>query len=304
MGGTALVLGANLPDLDVLAYLVGPAGDLEWRRGWTHGILALGVLPLLLAGSLFLLARLGRRVWKSPAAPVPGQLFLLSSIAVVSHPILDTLNTYGVRWLMPFSGQWYYGDALFIVDPWVWLLLGSGLIWGWTPRRPRSRARTTAARVALVVVGSYMVGMWLSSVAAGRIIARESEALSGQPVRQVMAGPVPLDVFTREYVVLQDGGYQVGSFRWWANPHLDRTTVQSFPRGRPEHPAFAAAESTQVMRRFLGWARFPTFEVQATGANRFLVHAVDLRYARRAGENFGTVSVPVSLRPASGASLK
>jgi inner membrane protein len=35
-----------------------------------------------------------------------------------------------MRWLSPFSDRWTYGDTLFIVDPWLWLLLGGGLFLG------------------------------------------------------------------------------------------------------------------------------------------------------------------------------
>src|ERR671911_280763 len=58
LGATALVVGANLPDIDVLAYFGGPGADLEWRRGWTHGVLALLILPWLLAGGLLMLHRM------------------------------------------------------------------------------------------------------------------------------------------------------------------------------------------------------------------------------------------------------
>ena len=37
----ALVVGANLPDIDVLAYFAGGDAALGFRRGWTHGVLAL-----------------------------------------------------------------------------------------------------------------------------------------------------------------------------------------------------------------------------------------------------------------------
>ena len=29
---------------------------------------------------------------------------------------------------MPFDNTWFYGDALFIVDPWVWLMLGAPVV--------------------------------------------------------------------------------------------------------------------------------------------------------------------------------
>ena len=56
-----------------------------------------------------------------------GPLLGLAALAVITHPMLDWLNNYGMRWLMPFDGRWSYGDALFIVDPWVWLALGGVL---------------------------------------------------------------------------------------------------------------------------------------------------------------------------------
>ena len=33
---------------------------------------------------------------------------------------------------MPFSDRWFYGDTLFIVDPWLWLILGGAVMLAWT----------------------------------------------------------------------------------------------------------------------------------------------------------------------------
>jgi inner membrane protein len=113
---TALVVGANLPDIDGVTYLVSADLGLYFRRGWTHGLLAITVWPFLLAGALTLLDRL--LGWRSARfAP----LFGLSLLAVATHPALDWLNNYGMRWLMPLDGRWFYGDAVFIIDPWIWL---------------------------------------------------------------------------------------------------------------------------------------------------------------------------------------
>ena len=129
LGTATLLIGANLPDLDVLAYLDGPAADLSFRRGWTHGIPALIVLPLLLTGAILAFDGAGRRLGRRglPSGVVPREVLILAAISVLTHHILDTLNTYGVRWLMPFRGDWFYGDTLFIVDPWLWLILGLGV---------------------------------------------------------------------------------------------------------------------------------------------------------------------------------
>ena len=125
LGTATCVIGANLPDIDAASYFLGRDLALGIRRGWTHGVLAMAVLPPLLAWVMHQVDRV--RCRRMPAArPVPfGRLLVLSYVAVLSHPALDWLNTYGIRLLMPFNGRWFYGDALFIVDPWVWLLLGT-----------------------------------------------------------------------------------------------------------------------------------------------------------------------------------
>ena len=40
------------------------------------------------------------------------------------HPLLDWTNNYGIRFFLPWSQHWSYGDFVFIVDPYLWLILG------------------------------------------------------------------------------------------------------------------------------------------------------------------------------------
>ena len=124
----ALIIGANLPDIDGLAMLVDSDTGLLLRRGWTHGIAAILLLPLVLTGVLVVWRRLTKHTSRLESPPLRIRALLgLSYLAVSTHPPLDWLNNYGMRWLMPFDGDWFYGDAVFIVDPWMWLLLGGGV---------------------------------------------------------------------------------------------------------------------------------------------------------------------------------
>ena len=124
MATPAGLLAANAPDVDAVTMFVSRDLSLGFRRGWTHGVLAMVVLPLVLTAALLVLDRLWAR-WRGrePRARA-GPLLRLTTAGVLSHPLLDWLNTYGVRFLMPFDDTWFYGDALFIIDPWVWLLAG------------------------------------------------------------------------------------------------------------------------------------------------------------------------------------
>jgi inner membrane protein len=279
----------------VLSFFGGPLADLEWRRGWTHGVLALVILPVLLAGVLLLVARIRIGPWRTaPPTVRPGQLLLLSSVAILSHPLLDTLNTYGVRWLMPFSGRWFYGDVLFIVDPWLWLVLGGGLAWAWIRGR-REKVRASApVRWALSLSLAYIAAMAISSMTVRMLVAREIGERYGGAVLAAMAGPLPLTPVTRSFVIEQEDHYRVGTFHWLRRPHV--THIASYPRRSPaEHPAYASAQSISAFRRFMGWARFPTLSLERKGPGQYLVHAVDLRYARASGSGFGTLTVAVRL---------
>jgi inner membrane protein len=125
LAATALFMGVNAPDVDIVSGFLAEYESLAFRRGWTHGVLALVLWPFVLTGVLLAWDRYVRRRRNPGAAPArAGPLLALTAIAIVSHPTLDWLNNYGLRWLMPFSSRWYYGDALFVIDPWFWLLTG------------------------------------------------------------------------------------------------------------------------------------------------------------------------------------
>src|SRR5436309_7543316 len=123
------MIASNLPDIDVLVFASGTP-SVAFRRGWTHGVLADVLLPLLFTGVVVLIAR-----WRGRDDIRPGQMLLLAYVGVLLHVLMDLLNNYGVRLLMPFSGHWFYGDVLFIIDPWLWIILGAGI---WLARRWRS----------------------------------------------------------------------------------------------------------------------------------------------------------------------
>src|SRR5882672_6520881 len=110
LGAATLMIGANFPDIDVVAVPLGVG--IEVRRGVTHGFLALAILPFVLAGIMLLWDRHVRRRRLPDAAPAEfRQLTILAAVAIATHPTLDFMNTYGMRWLMPFVDKWYYADG-------------------------------------------------------------------------------------------------------------------------------------------------------------------------------------------------
>jgi inner membrane protein len=160
---TALVISSNLPDIDVIVRVRGITSYLEHHRGLTHSLVGLAVLALVLA---FLIAYLDRkfRLRRDPfRRPVrPARLFWVSLLGGLGHLFMDFTNTYGVRPLLPFSSRWYYGDLTFIVDPWLWLILGSGAVWLTTNAAARPNTRVAARVVfwlALAVPAALLVAL-------------------------------------------------------------------------------------------------------------------------------------------------
>ncbi len=128
---TALVISSNLPDIDVFMRLEGgTVSYLEYHRGFTHGFVGLAVLAAALTLVLMFIdrrIRLRRDPFRRPLRPV--RIFLLAYLGGLGHTFMDFTNVYGVHPLLPFSGRWFYGDLIFIVDPWIWLILGSAVVW-------------------------------------------------------------------------------------------------------------------------------------------------------------------------------
>jgi len=255
----------------------------------------------VLTGAMLLLDRAVRR-WRRaglPSGVVPTEVLRLAVISILTHPILDTLNVYGVRWLMPFGDQWFYGDTLFIVDPWLWLVLGTGVVLSRPSRAAAERGGgTRAARVALGVASAYVAGMLLLEIASRRIVRRELED-DGLQVERLMVTPRLVTPLIRQVVAAQGDVYQVATFRWLERPHLDPRSRRILPRPRADDRAMAAARATEVGKRFLGWARFPVVEVAAAPSGGSLLHLIDLRYAERADAGFGSATVEVSSPPSA-----
>ena len=291
LGAATLMIGANFPDLDVLAVPFGRA--IDFRRGWTHGVLALVVLPFVLTAAMLVWDRWRRRTREAgePRA-VPRELLLLSALAILTHPTLDWTNSYGLRWLMPFDGRWFYGDALFIVDPWLLAVLGAGVSLARRRERGGAAHPWQPARVAVAVATVYVLGM-LGLHERAESVARRELAGTGRAARALHVVPSPANPF-RWQVIADDGArYWLGAVRPLAAAS-PRVSLDGAPiEQRADDPAVVVAARTPAGRRFLDWARVPFYRV-ARGPEGASVTITDLRYG-------ASVDIPVAGPRASAA---
>jgi inner membrane protein len=285
-----LMISANIPDVDVLVFATGTPW-IEFRRGWTHGVLAQLVLPVALTGAVWLFDRVTRARGStgdraafaaSASAPKPfhvGWTLLLAFVGVYSHVFLDYLNNYGVRLLTPINWQWFYGDAIFIVDPWMWIMMAAGIWLAGTRGRPRP------ARAALVVLTCYVAAMLMSGWAARGIVTDTWRDAWGTGPQALMVGPLPLWPFSRQVIVDAGDHYEYGTFSW------GQRAVTFVPEKIPKNsdaPEVAAARRDHNIRAFLVWARFPFWTIEPTPAGT-RVTVSDMRFAGRNGFSASTI---------------
>lgn len=112
---TGAVLG-TLPDLDVFLRYDDPVDNFTRHRGFSHSLLILPLFALLLMPLL--------RRWYH-AMPL-WRLYAMIALALVTHPLLDSLTAYGTQLLWPLPITPTFISSVFIVDPLytVWLLIG------------------------------------------------------------------------------------------------------------------------------------------------------------------------------------
>ncbi|MCE7796180.1 metal-dependent hydrolase [Sphingobium sufflavum] len=282
LGMATLMIAANLPDLDGITMLTGRS--LIWRRGWTHGPISMVLMPVLLTAVMLLFDRWQARRGTRPAdrLPVrPGWVLVLAGIGMLSHVLMDLLNTYGVRCLMPFADRWFYGDMLFIVDVWLWSMLAIGI---WLSRRRERRGGARAARpalVALILTTAYVGAMGVAGRAAERYATQQIVA-QGLPVpTRVLASPVPIDPFRRQILFEVGDAYGFGDVRWTPGPHFTR--APGLVPTNMGDPAIARARAQDTaVADFLYWSRFPFATVRKDAKGTEVVIG-DARYNQNLG---------------------
>ncbi len=293
LGMATLILAANLPDVDVLGLFFNE--NLAWRRGWTHGPVAMLILPPLLVAAMVAFDRWQTKRGKRPPARLPlhiGWLFALAYIGWFTHPLLDFFNTYGIRLLMPFSDRWFYGDTLFIIDPWLWSALAIGV---WLSRQRRKKDASgprMPAQASIALVATYAAVMGGTSVAAERIATEAVEARGLGPVRTAVSSPAPVDPFRRDIVVATADSYVFGELRWTPAPVL--TLSDQIVPTNLDDPAIAAARREKHMADFLYWSRLP-FATIERHTDETVVRITDARYS--SGATAGRFGEVVKLPP-------
>ncbi len=283
-----LIIGANLPDIDAVATVLGTQ-SLALRRGITHGPIALALLPLLLVGVMLAYDRWrANRRHSELRVPVhAGWLLMLAYAATLSHPFFDWLNSYGIRLLEPFSSEWFAANTLFIIDLWLWAALILGV---WISLRRERRGAANWRSPALIcgaAILAYIAANGLITGRAENLIHAHVQQAHGHAPTKAVANPVPVAFWQRELLwrdaSLQGrGDYSLKLFgdgfdmQAPVPHHMDDPRIDAIRRSSPDAAAF------------LFWSSMPVATFDA-GSVTFS----DQRFTREITRGTFTLKVPV-----------
>lgn len=277
-GLAALILGANMPDIDVFLGWV-PWVPLATHRGFTHGIVGgVLVMPPILAALLLLLDRwqVSRGVrFKSGLAMQPWWLLGLAYLGAATHPFLDLLTTYSVQLYSALSSAWYHADALFIIDVWLWLLLGGTIAWSkYREKRGRPWKRPVQAAIAITIA---YIGMNL--MISERAAAGVREWSGNRPASAIFASPPPVAFWRRDLVWREGDCYRRSRFDPLAGGFGAVAGCQ--PAGMDDPAVQEAIRRDPRLRKFLRWSVMPMAQVSRSRCE-VQVTIGDARYGHRA----------------------
>jgi inner membrane protein len=252
--GLVLILAANIPDIDIVTITRGTFNYFQYHRGITHAIAMTPVMALL---PMLAVCAIGRtmRGWKAA--------YVLSVIGVSSHLLLDWTNTYGVRFLLPFSADWYRLDLNGLTDFWIWGVLLLAFLGPLLGRLvsveigAKPGAGRGLALFALIFILAYDFGRYLIHQRALETL--NSRIYQGGPPIRVAAFPAsagnPL-----EWSGWAERPLFVMRFSMNLGGEFDPTDGTIIYKPEPG-PAIDAARQAFVVRKFLEFAQFPLWRV-------------------------------------------
>lgn len=258
-GLAALILAANMPDIDVF-FGWAPWQPLATHRGFTHGLVGgVVVLPPILFGLLWLLDRwqVGRgATFKSGLEMRPWALLGLCYLGALTHPLLDLLTTYSVQLLSPFSNLWFHADGLFIIDLFLWVLLAGSILWS---KRKEKAGDSNWGRPAQAAIALGLVYIGLNLLISQKAYAAVRSWAGNRPVEALFASPPPVLFWQRSLIWREGSCYRRSSYNplgggFGAVGNCERTNMD-------DPQVVQAIRNSRSLQQFLRWSVMPQAEV-------------------------------------------
>lgn len=235
----AAVWGAvagTLPDLDVFVDHGDPIRNMVLHRAETHAPFWLTLFSLPFAAAV---ARLHGEwpVWK--------RWWLALWLALVTHPLLDTMTVYGTQLGLPFTDHPYGVGSVFIIDPLytVPLLVGTALALAW-----RTERRGRVANAIGLALSTVYLGWGVVAQQQATRVAQASLAAQGIVAERVLVTPTAFNSVLWRVVAMSGDSYHEGFYSLLdATPNV---RFDRFARGTALAGAIANDEGAQRIAAF------------------------------------------------------
>ena len=286
-----LIVASNAPDLDIVAGFRSGVDYLAAHRGPTHGPLGVVALGLITAGIISAWARCRSRTGAREPTAHFRQWWMLATIGIVCHALMDLPTTYGTRLLSPFVWTWYSLDWMPIIDLYLWLVFIAAIAVG---------SRTGPQRAAVVALGFMAFDYSARAVlheralasgaafdAAGRLSACASaptfvahsttvESLAGGSDGCIEAAALPtfFSPFTWRIIRRHPRSYELSDRQIFGEPR----EFTSMRLETDDGPVLARVRETRPGAVYFDFARFPIAKISTPRPALTTVRLIDARF--------------------------
>lgn len=225
-------VAGTLPDLDVLIDHGNPVHNMVLHRAETHAPFWLTLFSLPFAAAI---ARLHGE-WAQCK-----RWWLAMWLALVTHPLLDTMTVYGTQIGLPFTDRPYGVASVFIIDP----LYTLPLLVGTALALARGSLRANAAGLAL---STAYLGWGVAAQMHVQRLAVDALAAQGLVAERVLVTPSAFNSIAWRVVAMQRDHYFEGFYSL-----LDaKPTVRfdRFERGATLEPELRGIDGFERIARF------------------------------------------------------
>lgn len=249
-------LGAMLPDLDILFHVKGRLNYLLNHRGASHSLL---VLPGLALG-------LGTVVYQMFPTTSWWTVVCWTLLGLLSHSLLDLLNSFGAQLLWPFFRKKMTVDMIMITDPIVsCLFLGAFL----ASLRFPDLARPFSL-IAIVYSGLYLGYRQIDRVKTRDMLM---ETYSLKIREQVKVIPAMYHPFAWNFILFEGDRVCIGVIR-----NQIPSILRVLPQVDRDNPSVSNALEGSLAEVFCRFTPYYHVVAHETDSQECYVEFLDLRY--------------------------
>ncbi|KAB3529015.1 metal-dependent hydrolase [Alkaliphilus serpentinus] len=185
-----IIIGSIVPDLDIITKLKGDYVYLKHHRVESHSIA--GIIPTAMAITLVLSVLFSAFIFK--------EVFLWTMIGVLSHILLDYMNSYGVALLYPMVRKKYSVNLITIYDPVITLVCGYILL--------LYKRRVSELLAIVVIITIYLLLKYIDRKRLSKVVKNYHSGMEG--VKEVTLMPSEYNPISWNYLLSTKNVWIIG----------------------------------------------------------------------------------------------